>query len=144
VSRSLGIAVSVVALAACAGCGGGSNAEASTAVATTPTRTSAAPARPYALAPTRKCLVAAGFRVGPVGRPNPRLQALGDLAQRASLAARSGGKVVGLALGDAQLLAELLAVPRDPYTIETRRNAVLLYLPSARRQAAAVRACLRP
>jgi hypothetical protein len=144
VSRSLGIAVSVAALAACAGCGDGSSAEASTAASTTPARTSATPTRRYALAPTRKCLVAAGFRVGSAGKPNPRLQALGDLAQRTSVAARSGGKVVGLALGDAQLLAELLAVPRDPYTIETRGNAVLLYLPSARRQAAAVRACLRP
>jgi hypothetical protein len=82
--------------------------------------------------------------VGPIGKPNPRLQALGDLAQRSSLAARSGGKIVGLGFGDAPLLAELLAVPNDPYTIETRGNALLLYLPSARRQAAAVRACLRP
>lgn len=143
-SRSLGIAVSIAALAACAGCGGSSSAEASTASATAPAQTSATHARRYQLAPTRRCLVAAGFRVGLAGKPNPRLQALGDLAQRTSLAARSGGKVVGLALGDAQLLAELLAVPRDPYTIETRGNALLLYLPSARRQAAAVRACLRP
>jgi hypothetical protein len=139
VSRSLGIAVSVVALAA-SGCGGGSRAEASTAA----TRTAAASARPYAITPTRRCLVAAGFRLGPADSPNPRLKALGDLAQRTSFAARSGGKVVGVAFGDAQLIAELLAIPHDVYTIETRRNAVLLYLPSARRQAAAVRACLRP
>jgi hypothetical protein len=144
VSRSLGIAVTVVALAACAGCGGGSSAEASTATTTARSAPAAAPSRKYTLAATRRCLVAARFRVGPIGKPNPRLQALGDLAQRNSLAARSGGKVVGLAFGDAELLAELLAVPNDPYTIETRGNALLLFLPSARRQAVAVRACLKP
>jgi hypothetical protein len=146
VSRSLGIAVSAVALAACAGagCGGNSSAEASTAATGGQSASSATPVKKYTLAATRRCLVAARFRVGPIGKPNPRLQALGDLAQRSSLAARSGGKVVGVAFGDAALLAELLAVPHDPYTIETRGNALLLYLPSARRQAAAVRACLRP
>jgi hypothetical protein len=145
-TRSLGTAVSVVALAACAaaGCGGGSNAEASTAAAGGQSDSPATPVQQYTLAATRRCLVAARFRVGPIGKPNPRLQALGDLAQRSSLAARSGGKIVGLGFGDAPLLAELLAVPNDPYTIETRGNALLLYLPSARRQAAAVRACLRP
>jgi hypothetical protein len=145
-TRSLGTAVSVVALAACAaaGCGGGSNAEASTAAAGGQPASPATPVQQYTLAATRRCLVAARFRVGPIGKPNPRLQALGDLAQRSSLAARSGGKIVGLGFGDAPLLAELLAVPIDPYTIETRGNALLLYLPSARRQAAAVRACLRP
>jgi hypothetical protein len=104
----------------------------------------AAAERSFTLAATRRCLVARGFRVGPIGRPNPRLQALGDLAQRTSLAARSEGKVVGLAFGDAMLLAELLTVPNDPYTIETRGNALLLYPPGARRQAAVVRASHRP
>jgi hypothetical protein len=142
--------VSAVTLAAVfgTGSGGASRAEASTAASSATgaaaVQTSAAPARRYALAPTRRCLVARGFRVGPATKPNPRLQALGDLAQRRSLAARSRGRVVGLAFGDAQLLAELLAVPHDRYRIETRGNAVLLYLPSARQQAAAVRACLRP
>lgn len=145
-SRSLGTAVSIVALAACAGagCGGNSSAEASTTATGAQSESSASPVRKYTLTATRRCLVAARFRVGPIGRPNARLQALGDLAQRSSIAARSGGRVVALAFGDAPLLAELLAVPNDPYTIETRGNALLLYLPSARREAAAVRACLRP
>lgn len=140
--RSVAIVASTAAVAAClSGCGDGSRAEASTNVGT---QTSTTVARTYTLAATRRCLVKAGFRVGPIGDPNPRLQALGDLAQKTSLAARSRGRVVGLAFGDAQLLAELLVVPHDPYTIETRSNAVLLYLPNARRQAVAVRACLRP
>jgi hypothetical protein len=127
-----------------AGCGGGTEAGASTTVdaLTASTRTPAA--RPYSLTATRRCLVAAGLSVRPVGKPNPRLQALGDLAQRTSLAVASGHNVVGLALGNAEFLAELLAVPNDPYRIETRRNAVLLYLPAARATARAVRACLRP
>jgi len=145
-SRSLAIAVPTLAVVAClAGCGSNSTAEASTsgprAVAGTST---AAPDRSYALAPTRRCLLGKKLSVGPIGKPNERLQALGDLAQRTSLAVRSGGQIVGLAFGDAHLLAELLAVPNDRYTLEIRRNAVLLYLPSARRQAALVRACLRP
>ena len=140
--RTAGIAVSTAAVAAClSGCGDGSRAAAST---TADTQASTSAARTYALAATRRCLVKAGFRVGPIGKPNPRLQALGDLAQKTSLAARSGGQVVGLAFGDAQFLAELLVVPHDPYKIETRSNVVLLYRPTARRQAAAVRACLRP
>jgi 8-oxo-dGTP pyrophosphatase MutT (NUDIX family) len=97
----------------------------------------------YSLAATRRCLEEAGLLVGPVGTRDPRLRALGDLAQRTSVTVMSGGEVVGLAFGDAELLADLLAVPDDPYTIETRGNAVLLYRPAARPQAAAVRRCLR-
>jgi hypothetical protein len=154
VSRPLGIVASALAVAAFVGvmgCGGSSRAEASTSEAQTsmvgtagsaPAQPSASPPR-YTLAATRRCLVASGFRVGPVGKPNPRLQALGDLAQRTSIAVRAGGQVVGLAFGDAKLLAELLAVPNDTYTLETKGNAVLLYAPSARVQASAVRRCLR-
>ena len=97
----------------------------------------------YSLDATRRCLLQSGFLVGPVGTTDPRLRALGDLAQQASIAVRSGGEVVGLAFGDAQLLADLLAVPDDPYTIETQGNAVMLYRPAAGRHAAAVRRCLR-
>jgi hypothetical protein len=147
-SRRLGLGVATAVLVACvAGCGGSSEAGASTTGVDVPTaapNTSSAPARAYSLAATRRCLVAAGLSVGPVGKPNPRLQALGDLAQRTSVAVRSGRNVVGLAFGNAEFLAELLAVPNDPYRIETRRNALLLYLPAARATATAVRACLRP
>jgi hypothetical protein len=134
------------------GCSGGSSSSSASpdeTVAEPPTTQpsttdSTVPERRYSLVRTRRCLEDAGFPVGPVGKANPRLQALGDLAQRTSLAVRSGGEVVGLAFGDAGLLAQLLAVPNDPYTIETRGNVLLLYRPVARRQASLVRGCLRP
>jgi hypothetical protein len=98
----------------------------------------------YSLAATRRCLDRAGLRVGPVEKTDSRLRALGDLAQRTSISVHADGKVIGVAFGDAELLAELLAVPNDPYMIETRGNVVLLYLPSAKPQALRVRDCLRP
>ena len=136
-------------LAAAAGCGGDStNGAASLAASTASAGTSGTaaaptPAKRYSLAATRRCLRNAGLRLSGVDKTNPRLQALSDLAQRTSIFVRVDGKVIGLAFGDAGLLAELLAVPRDPYTIETRGNAVLLYPRSARLQASAVRRCLR-
>jgi hypothetical protein len=98
----------------------------------------------YSLAPTRRCLEDEGFVARPISGDDPRLQELSDLAQRTSLEIRRDGELVGLALGDAELLADLLAVPNDLYTIETHGNAVLLYLPTARATAGAVRRCLGP
>jgi hypothetical protein len=97
----------------------------------------------YALGPTRRCLEDAGFAVSKVRSADPRLRALGDLAQRTSLEARRGGQTLGLALGDTRLLASLLRVPNDPYRLEVRRNAVLMYRPSARDAATLLRGCLR-
>jgi hypothetical protein len=99
---------------------------------------------PFRLGPTRRCLRSAGFEVSGVRSANPRIRALGDLAQQTSLELRLDGQVVGLALGDARLLAQLLAVPNDPYRLEVRRNAVLLFSPRARAEAELARACLSP
>ena len=81
--------------------------------------------------------------VSKVRSTDPRLRALGDLAQKTSLQARREGETIGLAFGDTRLLASLLRVPNDPYRLEVRRNALLMYRPAARRQATALRGCLR-
>lgn len=116
---------------------------------TTPAGTSTAetatnPASPpYALAPTRRCLRSAGFVVSKVRSADPRLRALGDLAQKTSLELRFSGQTLGLAFGDTRLLASLLQVPDDPYRMEIDRNALLMYRPAARAEAAVVEGCLR-
>jgi hypothetical protein len=99
--------------------------------------------RPYQLTPTRRCLETAGFRVAKIRSEDARLRALGDLAQRTSLAVRRDGRTLGLAIGDAELLESLLRVPGDPYRLEVRRNALLMYRPSDRRQAVSAARCLR-
>ena len=110
-----------------------------------PAVTAPTPPPAYALGPTRRCLQDAGFAVSKVRSADPRLRALGDLAQRTSLEARRGGQTLGLALGDTRLLASLLLVPNDPYRLEVSRNALLMYRPSARDAATAPsrRACAR-
>ena len=113
-------------------------AETSGSSVTTPTSPS-----PYALGPTRRCLQGAGFAVSTIRSTDPRLRALGDLAQRTSLEARRAGQTLGLAFGDTRLLLSLLRVPNDPYKLEVRRNALLMYRPAARREAALLRGCLR-
>jgi hypothetical protein len=112
-------------------------AAATTAAATPPSLP------PYTLAATRRCLISAGFAVSPIRSDDQRLRALGDLAQRTSLELRLAGQTLGLAFGDTRLLASLLAVPNDPYRLEVRRNALLMYRPTARREAERVRDCLR-
>ena len=99
---------------------------------------------PYSLAATRRCLEGAGFAVSKVRSPDPRLRALGDLAQQTSLELRRGARTLGVAFGDTQLLLGLLRVPNDPYRLEVRRNALLMYRPSARAAAVLLRGCLRP
>ena len=101
-------------------------------------------ARPYALGPTRRCLRSGGFAVSRVTSADPRLRALGDLAQRTSLEVRREGRTLGLALGDAHLLESLLRVPNDAYRLEVRRNALLMFRPGDRGLATLVRGCLRP
>ena len=81
--------------------------------------------------------------MGPVRDADARLQALGDLAQHTSLEIRRGRGVVALAITDVELLAELLVVPDDPYSIETEGNALLMFKPAARALARSVRNCLR-
>jgi hypothetical protein len=132
--------VAVLALAI-AGCGsGGGDSEASP---TGPSGTTEITPR-YALGPTRRCLMARGARIAALRSDDPRLKALGDLAQRTSLAVRLDGRTVGVAVGDVALLVDLLRVPDDPYTLEVRGNALLMYRPEARAQADIVRDCLRP
>jgi hypothetical protein len=69
-------------------------------------------------------------RVSKIGESDRRLKALGDLAQRTSIEARTQRGVVGVAFakshGAAELLAELLREPDDTYRILLRRNVVLL------------------
>ena len=106
--------------------------------------TTTAPPEPYSLGRTRACARAEGFTVAPVRSTDPRLRALGDLAQQTSFQAERGGMTLGVAFGDARLLESLLRVPDDPYRLEVRRNALLMYRPAARGQAAVLRGCLRP
>jgi hypothetical protein len=138
----IGRAGIVAALAlAIAGCGsGGGDSE---APPTGPPGTTEITPR-YALAPTRRCLVERGARVAALRSNDPRLKALGDLAQRTSLAVRLDGRTVGVAVGDVALLVDLLRVPGDPFTLDVHGNALLMYRPEARAQADIVRDCLRP
>ena len=108
------------------------------------TTTDSAPAPPYALGPTRRCLRSAGFTVSAIRSDDPRLRALGDLAQRTSLELTRDGHTLGLAFGDTRLLESLLRVPNDLYRLEVRRNALLMYRPGALADAVVVRRCLRP
>ena len=108
---------------------------------TSPTPNLAPP--PYELAATRRCLRSAGVAVSPIRSTDPRLRALGDLAQRTSLELHLGGQTLGLAFANAQLLADLLRVPDDPYRMQVRRNALLMYPPAARGQVEIVLSCLR-
>jgi hypothetical protein len=114
----------------------------------TDTRTTpVAAVKPYAMTPTRACLRADGATVSAVRPSDRRLQAFGDLAQRNSIEARSTRGLVALAFTrsdrDAQLLAELLRVPKDPYRLLVRRNAVVFALRSAPRAMALALGCLR-
>jgi hypothetical protein len=101
----------------------------------------------YSLGATTRCLEARGAVVEAIRPRDSRLRALRDLAQRTSQEARIGSKVVGLAFlptaERAQLLVELLTVPRDPYRVERRTNVVLLARPRDRGAAAIVVGCLR-
>lgn len=134
----------VLLVPAAVGCSESSEANSSTEPTAGPNITTPSNAATrYSLVRTRRCLEHRGLVVGRLGKGNPRLQALGDLAQRTSFGVRDGGKIVGLAFGNAGLLAELLAAPNDGHTIKTRGNALLLYRPSADRLAFAVLDCLR-
>lgn len=106
--------------------------------------TAAAPLKPYLLERTRTCLRAKGFTVESIRSSDPRLRALGDLAQKTSLQVERSGRTIGIAFGNARLLESLLRVPDDPYRLEVRRNTLLMYRPGARNEAAVLRSCLRP
>ena len=99
--------------------------------------------RPFALAPTRRCLSSKGAEVSVIRSANSRLRALGDLAQRTSISVVLDGRILGLAFGDARLLESLMRVPDDPYLLEVRRNVLLMFRPSAGTQAKVIRGCLR-
>ena len=96
---------------------------------------------------TTRCLVRKGAKVSPVPRTNARLRALHDLAQRNSIQAKIASHAVGVAftksVSAAGLLAELLAVPKDPYHVVLRRNALLMFRPADRPAFDAAVACLR-
>lgn len=100
----------------------------------------------YRKAPTVACVRRARADVTAIAPADKRLRALRDLAQKTSWQAKRGADVVGVSINrtsnDAQLLIELLRVPRDRYRLERKANAVLLYVPSSRALASAVRACL--
>lgn len=59
-----------------------------------------------------------------------------------------GGQLVGVAFvasePDAELLAELLRVPNNPYRVTIEENVVLMYQPAAARALTTVVDCLRP
>ena len=107
-----------------------------------PSTTMTTPRR-YAFEPTRRCLVANGARVSRLRAEEGRLRELAAFAQKTSFAVRLDGRTVAVAFGNADLLAELLTVPDNPYKLEVRDNVLLMFLPRAREQASAVRSCLR-
>lgn len=101
----------------------------------------------YSLVATKQCLKSRGMSVGPIRRSDARRIALSDLAQRTSFEMRMRRAAVLLAFAktnpDAEFLAELLRVPRDPYVIRIRANVLLMYRPTAVRAATAATRCLR-
>ncbi len=109
--------------------------------------TSSATSTAYTLTATKRCLVAKGARVTPVQSIDLRFKALHDLAQRNSFQARSSLGTVGLAFArssrDAALLAELIRVPRDPYHVVLRRNALLMFRTRSKPAFDAAATCLR-
>jgi hypothetical protein len=92
--------------------------------------------------------VSRGAKVGAVKPRDARLRQLHDLAQKNSLEANFKSGRVGFAVSksesDARLLAELLAVPRDPYKLVRKANVVLMYRPAHRKAYTLTVACLRP
>ena len=131
VVRSLAVAA---AAAVAVGCGASASSEATSAH--------------YTLAATKRCLVAHGAKVGPVRPHDARLRQLHDLAQKTSIEASIKSGRVGIAFSksdsDARLLVELLVVPKDPYRVVAKANAVLMYKPAQRKAYAAALSCLRP
>lgn len=109
---------------------------------TASTTTAAAPPQ-YALAPTRRCLLAKGALVSRLRATEGRLRELASFAQKTSYTVRLDGRTVALAFGNAGLLAELLNVPDNPYRLEVRENVLIMSLPAARAQAREVQSCLR-
>jgi hypothetical protein len=102
----------------------------------------------YSLAPTQKCLRAAGATVTKVRRTDRRRIAISDLAQRTSFEARRRGKSVLFAFAkgpsEASLLRELLFAPNDTYTLVVKNNVVIMYQQAARKAATTAIGCLRP
>jgi hypothetical protein len=86
---------------------------------------------PFEQRQTLACLRGTGASVDRLAPSDQELRALRDLAQRKSFRIRASGRRVALAFGRdvaaAQLLEELLAVPRSSYTIVRRGNVVVLY-----------------
>lgn len=105
-------------------------------------------ARTYTLVATRRCLERRrGVTVSPLKPSDAHLRAFRDLTQRKSVLVRIGKSSVALAVAkqqaDALLLVELVRVPSNPYRVEQRVNAVLLFRPASRTALTTVRACLR-
>src|SRR6266540_3472901 len=123
--------VSAVVLASVAAGSGGASPS-----ATKNTRVVSAPH--FSLEATSRCLVRRDAKVGRVLPSDQRLRALRDLAQRTSIQVKLPTGLVGIAFSktasDARLLAELLVVPKDPYRIAVRGNALLMYKPASRKE----------
>ena len=93
------------------------------------------------------CLQTDGILIGDVQPRDARLQAFHDLAQQTSFEARLGQRSVAVAVaataGDAQLLAELLQVPDDPYRVVVNGNVVIMYQADAEDTYRSVVRCVR-
>lgn len=93
------------------------------------------------------CLQTDGVLIGDVQPRDARLQAFHDLAQKTSFEARLGQRSVAVAVaataGDAQLLAELLQVPDDPYRVVVNGNVVIMYQADAEDTYRSVVRCVR-
>jgi hypothetical protein len=104
-------------------------------------------AESYSLAASVRCVKQAGGKVGAVRRTDRRRIAISDLAQHTSREIRFGRHSVLLAFtrgtAEAQLLHELLVVPRNPYVLRGRSNVVLMYRPAAVAAFRRVAGCLR-
>jgi hypothetical protein len=75
------------------------------------------------------------------------MRALRDAAQRYAREVRLRKTVLGIAVlpsdGQAKIIAELLVVPRNPFRIVVRRNAIVMYPKGARAAFDISAACLK-
>jgi hypothetical protein len=101
----------------------------------------------YSLSATARCLRSHGATVTSVRSTSPRLRALRDAAQRYAREVKLRTATLGLAIlpsaGNTTVIAELLAVPRDPYRIVVKRNAIVMYRKADRAAGSMTLGCLK-
>lgn len=131
--------------------GGGSSEAQDAAAAVRPAASDVRPAAasPYSRLPTIACLKRRGATVADIGTNDPGLRGLRDLAQRRSVVVRFRDNArVGVAflpnVAGAELLVELLTVPRAQYAVTSRGNVVIQYRNRDADALSSVVGCLKP